>query len=127
MNEIKRCSFCGRSEKNVELLIPSPSGAYICDECVDACSMIIDEYLEESSSDSSQDSPSLSSLSTPAEMKAMLDEYVIGQDKAKITLSVAVYNHYKRILYNEKKGKDQENDVDIQKSNVLLISLRSND
>lgn len=121
MNEIKRCSFCGRSEKNVELLIPSPSGAYICDECVDACSMIIDEYLEESSSDSSQDSPSLSSLSTPAEMKAMLDEYVIGQDKAKITLSVAVYNHYKRILYNEKKGKDQENDVDIQKSNVLLI------
>ncbi len=120
MSEIKRCSFCGRSEKDVELLIPSPHGACICDECVDACSMIIDEYLDSSSNQNPNDTMSLSSLSTPAEIKAMLDEYVIGQDKAKITLSVAVYNHYKRILYNEKKEQNS-NDVDIQKSNVLLI------
>ncbi len=122
MNENRRCSFCGRSEKDVELLIPSPRGAYICDECVDACSMIIDEYLEgENASVASNGEISLSTLSVPTEIKAMLDEYVIGQDKAKITLAVAVYNHYKRILYNEKKTKDQIDDVDIQKSNVLLI------
>ena len=123
MNDIKRCSFCGRSEKDVEILIPSPRGAYICDECVDACSMIIDEYLDDSiNASEAQDTMSLSSLPAPAEIKATLDEYVIGQDKAKIALSVAVYNHYKRILYNEKKAKERnENDVDIQKSNVLLI------
>ncbi len=123
MNEIKRCSFCGRSEKDVELLIPSPSGACICDECIDACSMIIDEYVNTPKSATDEDdSFSLSTLPAPAQIKETLDEYVIGQDKAKITLSVAVYNHYKRILYNEKKAKEaSENDVDIQKSNVLLI------
>ncbi len=123
MNEIKRCSFCGRSEKDVELLIPSPSGACICDECIDACSMIIDEYVNApENSTGEDDSFSLSTLPAPAQIKEILDEYVIGQDKAKITLSVAVYNHYKRILYNEKKAKESsENDVDIQKSNVLLI------
>ncbi|MBE6624250.1 MAG: ATP-dependent Clp protease ATP-binding subunit ClpX [Ruminococcaceae bacterium] len=123
MSEIKICSFCGRSEKEVGLLIPSPTGACICDECIDACSMIIDEYLESEEKKSSNDeSFSLSNLPAPAQIKEILDEYVIGQDKAKITLSVAVYNHYKRILYNEKKAKEaSENDVDIQKSNVLLI------
>ena len=123
MSEIKICSFCGRSEKEVGLLIPSPTGACICDECIDACSMIIDEYLESEEKKSSNDeSFSLSNLPAPAQIKEILDEYVIGQDKAKITLSVAVYNHYKIILYNEKKAKEaSENDVDIQKSNVLLI------
>ena len=123
MSDIKRCSFCGRSEKDVELLIPSPSGACICDQCIDACSMIIDEYLEsEEKASSESENFSLSSLLAPAQIKEILDEYVIGQDKAKITLSVAVYNHYKRILYNEQKAKEKsENDVDIQKSNVLLI------
>ncbi len=123
MSEIKICSFCGRSEKEVGLLIPSPTGACICDECIDACSMIIDEYLEsEEKKLSNDESFSLSNLPAPAQIKEILDEYVIGQDKAKITLSVAVYNHYKRILYNEKKAKEaSENDVDIQKSNVLLI------
>ena len=123
MNDIKRCSFCGRSEKNVEILIPSPNGACICDECVDACSMIIDEFLEEKGENAGSESAmTLSTLSTPSEIKKTLDEYVIGQDKAKITLSVAVYNHYKRILYNEQKAKDKDStDVDIQKSNVLLI------
>ena len=122
MSEIKRCSFCGRGEKDVGLLIPSPSGACICDECIDACSMIIDEYLESEEKSVSEEGFSLSNLPTPAQIKETLDEYVIGQDKAKITLSVAVYNHYKRILYNEQKAKEaSENDVDIQKSNVLLI------
>ena len=122
MNEIKKCSFCGRSENNVEILIPSPSGACICNECIDACSMIIEEYFDEPAKDSDEDSElSLSTLPTPAKIKEMLDEYVIGQDKAKITLSVAVYNHYKRILYNQGKSKDSSDEVDIQKSNVLLI------
>ncbi|MBO5375037.1 MAG: ATP-dependent Clp protease ATP-binding subunit ClpX [Clostridia bacterium] len=118
----KRCSFCGRTEKHVELLIPSPTGACICNECIDACSNIIDEYFEEMKEGTSEASLEQSSLSTPTEIKAILDEYVIGQDKAKITLSVAVYNHYKRLLYNEQKEiNSNENDVDIQKSNVLLI------
>lgn len=118
----KRCSFCGRTEKHVELLIPSPTGACICNECIDACSNIIDEYFEEMKEETSEASLEQSSLSTPTEIKAILDEYVIGQDKAKITLSVAVYNHYKRLLYNEQKEiNSNENDVDIQKSNVLLI------
>lgn len=124
MKETKRCSFCGRTESAVELLIPSRSGACICNECVVACSDIIDEYLEESLSkeESSDAALSFASLPSPMQIKGTLDEYVIGQDKAKIALSVAVYNHYKRILYNEKKIKNpDECEVDIQKSNVLLI------
>ena len=123
MKETKRCSFCGRGENHVELLIPSPSGACICNECIDACSNIIDEYLGQDDITSDADTGfSFNSLPTPVQIKELLDEYVIGQDKAKIALSVAVYNHYKRILYNEQRSKNTEShDVDIQKSNVLLI------
>lgn len=122
MNNSKKCSFCGRNEQQVELLIPSPSGACICDECIRTCSDIIDEYLASEDSESTDLGLSLSTLPIPQKIKDLLDEYVIGQDKAKITLAVAVYNHYKRLLYIDKKAKESdENDVDIQKSNVLLI------
>ncbi|MBP3314832.1 MAG: ATP-dependent Clp protease ATP-binding subunit ClpX [Clostridia bacterium] len=119
------CSFCGRRENQVNFLIPSPTGAYICDFCVDACQQLI---YENSVAESGMGDLSFDTLSKPAQIKQMLDEYVIGQDDAKVALSVAVYNHYKRILYrNEKeeakrKGADLvDTHVDIQKSNVLLI------
>ena len=119
------CSFCGRRENQVNFLIPSPTGAYICDFCVDACQQLI---YENSVAESGMGDLSFDTLSKPAQIKEMLDEYVIGQEDAKVALSVAVYNHYKRILYrNEKeeakrKGADLvDTHVDIQKSNVLLI------
>ena len=119
------CSFCGRRENQVNFLIPSPTGAYICDFCVDACQQLI---YENSVAESGMGDLSFDTLSKPAQIKQMLDEYVIGQDDAKVALSVAVYNHYKRILYkNEKeeakrKGADTlDTHIDIQKSNVLLI------
>ena len=129
------CSFCGRGEEDVNFLIPSATGLYICDKCVEACNDIIFDHME---NEEAPRSFSGSRLPTPREMKATLDEYVIGQDAAKTALSVAVYNHYKRLLHNDKKAKlknasrrkkDVEaetpaadfEDVDIQKSNVLLI------
>lgn len=110
----RRCSFCGRSEDQVGLLIPSPLGTYICDDCVFACEQLIDDYHSSASEDGLTE---LAELPKPKEIKAVLDEYVIGQDEAKIALSVAVYNHYKRI---SKKEKDDDG-VEIQKSNVLLL------
>ena len=131
MKEIKRCSFCGRTEEEVGLLIPSTSGANICEECIEACAMILDEFSdipvistkkEPEKEKTVEESLSLKTLPTPAQIKELLDEHVIGQNSAKIALSVAVYNHYKRLLYNEEKAIDpSKNDVDIQKSNVLLI------
>ena len=103
-------------------LIPSPTGAYICDNCIEACNQIISDNTQQQPSDFSLDRDS---LPVPAEIKATLDEYVIGQDKAKIALSVAVYNHYKRLLHNDAakkaKKKDADDDVELAKSNVLLI------
>ena len=126
MSDKKVCSFCQRGEGEVEFLIPSPNfSAYICPTCIDLCSQIIDEYDynvsgKKDGEEESENNLSLSSLPTPKELKNMLDEHVIGQDKAKIALSVAVYNHYKRLIYN-KTNKDAENDVEIQKSNILLL------
>ena len=120
------CSFCGRNENQVNYLIPSPSGVYICDFCVEACSDLIYETQAETANHSS-DALTLESLPKPKEIKATLDDYVIGQEQAKIALSVAVYNHYKRILSKDtgkrRKGKNApaEDGVDIQKSNVLLL------
>ena len=115
-----RCSFCGRTEKQVSYLIPSQSGAYICDNCVFACTQLIEEYEDSLREHDTE----LGDMPRPKEIKAVLDEYVIGQDAAKIALSVAVYNHYKRIASKQKtKGKNTKEDdgVEIQKSNVLLL------
>ena len=123
--QMRHCSFCGRNENQVEFLIPSPTGLYICDRCVEACADLIDQTVAAESS-----SPSgftLENLPRPTQIKASLDEYVIGQEDAKVALSVAVYNHYKRVLYAEKHkaGKDKkpgaDEDVELQKSNVLLL------
>jgi ATP-dependent Clp protease ATP-binding subunit ClpX len=104
------CSFCGKSQHEVRKLIAGPS-VFICDECVDLCNDIIREEVQEA-----ENKGDSGSLPTPKEIKATLDEYVIGQDKAKIVLSVAVYNHYKRLQFGERKG-----DVELSKSNILLI------
>ncbi len=119
------CSFCGRGEDKVAFLIPAPSGACICDECVSTCAEIIDEYTVEPAPEG--DELTFETLPKPEEIKKTLDEYVIGQDDAKRVLSVAVYNHYKRILtVMPKKGKKKaadegEDEVELQKSNVLLL------
>lgn len=114
------CSFCGRDESKVAFLIPSASGACICDECVSTCSQIIEEYTV---TPESEDTLTLETLPRPKDIKKTLDEYVIGQDAAKRVLSVAVYNHYKRILtrLDGKKNKDEGDEVEIQKSNVLML------
>ncbi|WP_420590912.1 ATP-dependent Clp protease ATP-binding subunit ClpX [Bacterioplanoides sp.] len=104
------CSFCGKSQHEVRKLIAGPS-VFICDECVDLCNDIIREEVQEAESKSSSDS-----LPTPQEIKTTLDEYVIGQDKAKVVLAVAVYNHYKRLQFGGSKGE-----VELSKSNILLI------
>lgn len=116
MNDDKiRCSFCGKSQQQVRKLIAGPNGAYICDECVDICSEIIEEELLDSGERETDDSEFDINLLTPQQMKEFLDDYVIGQEEAKKVLSVAVYNHYKRIT------SDATIDVELQKSNVLLL------
>ncbi|WP_210394877.1 ATP-dependent Clp protease ATP-binding subunit ClpX [Motiliproteus sediminis] len=104
------CSFCGKSQDEVRKLIAGPS-VFICDECVDLCNDIISEEVQESSVEESSDR-----LPAPEEIKNTLDEYVIGQERAKKVLSVAVYNHYKRLRYQAK-----QDDVELGKSNILLI------
>ncbi|MEN9704716.1 MAG: hypothetical protein RLZZ393_595, partial [Pseudomonadota bacterium] len=107
------CSFCGKSQHEVRKLIAGPS-VFVCDECVELCNDIIREELEDKTEQSRDKLPK------PHELKAALDEYVIGQDRAKKTLSVAVYNHYKR-LQTRGTGKASKDEVEIAKSNILLI------
>ncbi len=118
--EIRRCSFCGRSEFEAGLLIPAQDGkAFICDSCISVCSEFIDEHFAtEDESEDTKEELTLEDLPRPMDIKRMLDEHVIGQDGAKLALSVAVYNHYKRILTLDDQSDDG---VEIQKSNVLLL------
>lgn len=111
MDEIIRCSFCNKPQSQVRKLISGPNGVYICDECVDVCSEIIEEEF-----DYEDENPfGEINLLKPEELKAFLDEYVIGQEEAKKVLSVAVYNHYKRIMAEKDLG------VELQKSNILML------
>ena len=107
-----RCSFCGKAQGQVRKLIAGPGEVYICDECVDLCAEIIDEEFEEEAMPVSSNDIN---LLKPAEIKAFLDQYVIGQEEAKRVLSVAVYNHYKRVL------AEKDLDVELQKSNILML------
>ena len=111
-DDIVRCSFCNKPQSQVRKLIAGPNGAYICDECIEVCSEIIEEEFEYD--DGRREFDDINLL-TPEEIKAFLDEYVIGQDEAKKVLSVAVYNHYKRIMAGSDLG------VDLQKSNILML------
>lgn len=109
-DEQLKCSFCGKSQRQVRKLIAGP-GVYICDECIDLCNEIIDEELGD------EIDIKLEELPRPKEIYQILNEYVVGQELAKKTLSVAVYNHYKRVQVGEQKN----NDIDLQKSNILLL------
>ncbi len=109
--DIVRCSFCNKAQAQVRKLIAGPNGVFICDECVDVCAEIIEEEFEYESHGDFMDI----NLIKPEEMKAFLDDYVIGQDEAKKVLSVAVYNHYKRIMAGKELG------VELQKSNILML------
>ena len=130
---VRRCAFCERDETEVTFLIPSRDGkTYICDNCIDVCAEFIDEHMT-SMKEGESDKLTFDTLPRPKDIKAMLDEHVIGQDAAKLALSVAVYNHYKRILTLEEAEKNKrgrrrkkaepvtEDGVEIQKSNVLLL------
>ena len=128
---LRRCSFCGRDETKVQLLIPGQDGkTYICDDCIFVCSDFISEQFGDAVVEEAEDSGlSIETLPRPIDIKNMLDEHVIGQDNAKLALAVAVYNHYKRILTLDEKNKrknkkdadDEDDGVEIQKSNVLLL------
>ncbi|MEO6653255.1 MAG: ATP-dependent Clp protease ATP-binding subunit ClpX [Ilumatobacteraceae bacterium] len=112
--ELLKCSFCGKSQKQVKKLIAGP-GVYICDECIDLCNEIIEEELTETGELTFDEVPN------PREIREFLDDYVVGQDDAKKILSVAVYNHYKRIQYQQSAGIGRRDDVELQKSNILML------
>ena len=107
------CSFCGKSQEEVKKLIAGPA-VYICDECIDLCNEIIAEEAKVEESAGNQER-----LPRPSEIREILDDYVVGQERAKKVLAVAVYNHYKRVEFSERK-KDK-GDIEIQKSNILLL------
>ena len=111
-----RCSFCGKSQDQVRKLIAGPEGVFICDECIEVCMDIIEDELYEQDEKEPEKNDLDINLVKPREMKAFLDENVIGQEEAKKVLSVAVYNHYKRILSQKDQG-----DIELQKSNVIML------
>ncbi|MGI8934121.1 MAG: ATP-dependent protease ATP-binding subunit ClpX [Phormidesmis sp.] len=131
-----KCSFCGKSQEQVRKLIAGP-GVYVCDECVDLCNEILDEELFDSNSSVAAPAPrreqmperrrkspspiALNQIPKPREIKEYLDEHVIGQDEAKKVLSVAVYNHYKRLSFVQSDIEGDEDNIELQKSNILLI------
>ena len=122
-NDRLKCSFCGKTQDQVKKLIAGPD-VYICNECVDLCNEILDEEFfegkeknSENIKESNEDTED-KAIPKPQEIKAYLDEHIVGQDDAKKVLSVAVYNHYKRLRHNSNASKE---DVEIQKSNILLV------
>lgn len=131
-----KCSFCGKSQEQVRKLIAGP-GVYICDECVDLCNEILDEELFDNAGSpqpvpNRRDQPpekrktrttpiTMGQIPKPREIKMHLDQHVVGQDEAKKVLSVAVYNHYKRLTYLESHGEEEKPEIELQKSNILLI------
>ncbi len=128
-DSLRHCSFCGRDETEISFLLPARDGkCYICDSCISVCSDFLEEHLSEIEDEGEE--LTFSTLPRPREIKAMLDEHVIGQDEAKLALSVAVYNHYKRILTLDESGKRgkkkkadaaPDDEVEMQKSNVLML------
>ncbi|HIX71672.1 MAG: ATP-dependent Clp protease ATP-binding subunit ClpX [Clostridiales bacterium] len=109
-NKQFRCSFCNKTQDQVRKLVAGPKGVYICDECIEVCAEIMEDEFEEYNDDTQE-----INLMKPKEIKAFLDDYVIGQEEAKKVLSVAVYNHYKRIL------TDKNYDIELQKSNIIML------
>ena len=116
IDEKLRCSFCNKTQDQVKKLIAGPNGTYICDECVSVCEEILNEEFDDYDDDAKNAADMEINLLKPMEIKEFLDEYVIGQEEAKKVLSVAVYNHYKRIM-----RKAEDDDVELQKSNILVI------
>ena len=112
--EILKCSFCGKSQKQVKKLIAGP-GVYICDECIDLCNEIIEEEVGEAADLKMDDLPN------PREICTFLDDYVVGQTQAKKVLAVAVYNHYRRIQYQKDRVLAKRDEVELAKSNILLL------
>ena len=125
MGSEMHCSFCGKSRSQVSKLIAGPGGVYICDECVHACSDMIDEVelaqLAAEGSDDAENEPPIKNLPTPHEIYDELSQYVMGQEQAKRAMSVAVYNHYRRILSGNDEVEEGAEEVEIAKSNILLL------